>query len=523
MEYINAEPSSAGFGKSVSGAGDVDADGYPDFIVGAPGTPVNGITQAGVAFLYSGKTMELLKPIYGRYAFQAMGSIMAAAGDVNADGHADVIFGAPNLSVNGITSSGSTFIYSGKDGSIIWTLNGDSTGLKLGRDVSTAGDVNADGYDDVILGSRSKYAYVYSGATGTLLYRVTGEFRHQAANVAGGGDVNGDGYDDIAIADSNGLSDSSETPDGVAYVFSGLDGSQLYRFDDRNSSDEYFGESIDFVGDANADGYADIIIGANGDQDGFGGGLIQIRSGKTGAILKRITGEDKHQSFGVSVSAAGDWDGDGHDDFAVGSSYYWSNYPGIVELFSGRTGSKLSRLNPPGDYGLGYSMDFLGDINGDGYPNCIVAMPARIADGVRGSAGILGLGPLLTLTNERVSIFNGGKVGMKLEFPPQAAHLHYKILMSAHGTGPTHHGIDIPLTLDAVMQRSAAGVYPVQDHVNMHGTFGSGSDARAQMTFPSDIPVTMLGTNLWVAAVAHPDGELPTIASVARMITLVLY
>ncbi len=454
MDYIDGDTKNVGFGRTVSAAGDVNGDGFPDFMIGAPSAAPNGVTGSGIAYLYSGRTRKLHYQINGVFPNQGMGSVMAAAGDVNGDGYDDVVLGTPKSTVNGLKSAGRVYVYSGKNGRLLWLFQGSGTGHRLGNSVSTAGDINGDGYADIIAGSHTLYAHVYSGADGSLLHKLTGQYWHHAHQVAGGGDVNGDGFDDVAVSHSTGESDSAGRPDGVAYVFSGADGSQLYRFTDNTTSDESFGASL---------------------------------------------------------------------DFAVGSSYSWSNYPGIVEMYSGRTAQKLSRLSPPGDPGLGYSMDYLGDLNGDGHPNCIVAMPARRETKVYGSAAILGLGPGLTLNHERVSIFDGGSVGMRLDFPAQAKNMEYKILMSAHGTGPTHHGIDIPLTLDAVMQRSANGIYPVNDHVGMHGALDHNASARARMSFPPDIPASMLGTQLWVAAVAHPAGELPQFASVARTITLVLY
>lgn len=523
IRYVDGDHSNEGFGQSVSAAGDINRDGYGDYLIGAPSASPNGVSGAGKAYLYSGKNHKLLAEMVGEEQGQSLGSVMAPAGDINADGYPDIVMGCPNQIVAGFTKVGAVYVYSGKDGQLLRKLTGSFASHRFGCSVSTAGDVNADGFDDFIIGSYSSYAYVYSGASNQMLYALTGQYWNLGVCVAGGGDLNGDGFDDVAISHATGDSDDSGEPDGVAYVFSGADGSQMYMFTDQGTSDEHFGTSLAFAGDVNGDGYEDVIIGANGDQDGFGGGLIQVRSGKTGGMIARILGQDKYQAFGVMVSAAGDWDKDGYDDFAVGSSYMWSNYPGIVELYSGRTKTRMARLSPPGDPGLGYSMDYLGDITGDGYPNCIVAMPKRNAPKHYGSAALLGLGPVLELNRDKISIFEGGSIGMKLEFPKAAANMEYKILMSAHGTGPTSYGVDIPLTQDAVMQRSANGIYPVESHVNMHGTLDGKGSALARLDFPPDIPTSMLGTTLWLAAVAHPVGELPQYSSVARTITLVLY
>ena len=136
-------------GISVSGAGDVNGDGFADLIVGAPGADRNG-TNSGSARVFSGVDGSVLYTFDGDSAREQFGDPVSGAGDVNGDGFADLIVGALFSDSNG-TSSGSAQVFSGADGSVLYNLNGDSAGDFLGISVSGAGDVNGDGVADFVV------------------------------------------------------------------------------------------------------------------------------------------------------------------------------------------------------------------------------------------------------------------------------------------------------------------------------------------------------------------------------------
>jgi len=254
------------------------------------------------------------------------GQSVSDAGDINGDGFGDIIIGAPDASPNG-AKSGTAVVISGADGSTLMTIEGEMVLDRLGHSVSAAGDVDGDGVPDVIVG-------------------VIGD------------DDNGDNS-------------------GSARVHSGANGSQLYIFRG-NSQFDGFGWSVGKAGDYNNDGFGDVIVGAPNEA---GGGAAYVYSGADGSLLDTLFVGFFHT--GTSVAGIGDVNGDNHDDVIVGARYADS-----ATVFSGADGSILHEFNAP-DTQLGFSVDGAGDVNGDGTPDVIVGAPSFNGLGVeRGSATV---------------------------------------------------------------------------------------------------------------------------------------
>jgi len=387
-------------GWSVSSLGDVNSDGFDDLIIGSPCAPsLTGAMNAGRTYIIFGKsalssigTMELDDMdvgqglvIGGAAEGDHTGSSVKGAGDVNADGIPDVLIGAPSAE----SSTGSVYVLFGKVGmSSVKTLNLDNPpvdsvlkihgiypGDNLGdtNGVSGLGDVNGDGISDFIMGAKwanalgKQYAgqayIIYGGSKLTSLetlkladltfdrgFVIYGEepYDNAGCSVSGAGDVNGDGYADILIgadqANSNGNLDT-----GKAYIIFGSPGLSSSSFLDLSSlalglgltinginPGDYTGVSVSDAGDVNGDGFADVVIGADwaaADSLGFAGqvyvvfgnsdlsfqGALNLESvtKKTGLLLKSNTAS----SFtGQSVAGAVDFDNDGVDDILVGAS-----------------------------------------------------------------------------------------------------------------------------------------------------------------------------------------------------------
>ena len=381
------------FGISVASAGDVNGDGKADFIVGAPYATPDTLGNAGAAYLYSGANGILLFQKNGETVSAQKGSSVASAGDVNADGKADFIVGAMYDSPDSISDAGSAYVYSGVDGSLLYQRNGSAAGDNLGVSVASAGDANGDGRDDFIIGAyrtdpggflNAGSAYLYSGADGSLLYQKDGIAAGDQLGicVASAGDVNGDGQADFIIgavtADPGGRADA-----GSAYLYSGADGSLLYQKDGIAAGDR-LGRSVDLARDVNGDGRGDFIVGAfRADPGGrINAGSAYVYSGFDGSLLYQKDGDSAGDQLGFPVASAGDVDGDGKADFILGIPNADPNgnpEAGSIYLYSGADGSLLYQKDgdSSGDF-LGVSAASAGDVNGDGKADII--MGAYFAD-----------------------------------------------------------------------------------------------------------------------------------------------
>jgi hypothetical protein len=396
-------------GGVVSLAGDVNGDGYKDVIVGQPSAS-SGVPTSYVK-IYSGKDGSNIHTIRDEGLF--FGWSVAGAGDVDKDGFDDVIVGDFSSGPAGaVGPTGTAKVFSGKSWEIIYSLNGPVEGGSFGYTVSGAGDVNADGYDDFIVGSPSERnmagsVRVYSGKDGTVLYLLAPQVPDPnlfsvadrfGNSVAGAGDVNKDGYHDFMVGapyDSNEDIGHHDTFEGSARVFSGKDGSVIHTVwghlittpdGDQGST---LGNSVSAAGDVNRDGYPDFIAGAPNHDHGstwpsFGPGEAFVFSGKDGALLHSFSGEKSEgeweaqvQRFGDCVSGAGDVNGDQHDDVIVGAAGY--KLSGRAQVFSGKDGALLYSFEGDIDTwtSVGYSVSGGGDVNGDGLADLVVASPNR--------------------------------------------------------------------------------------------------------------------------------------------------
>ncbi len=371
------------FGRAVDCAGDVNGDGVPDLVIGAPYDDT--IAQiAGAARVFSGVDGTLLFQVYGSYA-DRVGYAVAGAGDVNADGYDDVIVGAPNADSMLGVDAGSATVYSGRDGTVLYQLSGVLPLDQFGKSVDGAGDVDIDGYADFIVGAwrrttprglASGAAFVYSGKTGQELLQLWGNtaFEGFGSSVACAGDVDFDGASDVIVgatfADAPLFSSA-----GNARVFSGTDGTLLHEFHG-SSAGAYYGSAVDCAGDVDGDGFADLVIGASDDPTGgLVAGMFEIRAGSDGSLLHRQHGTSGSGELGFAVAALGDIDGDGATEVVAGQPFFDTHHndagrafvvdlhapvsPGIERRYGvpcPGTNGRLPRIEHGGGADLGHSL-----------------------------------------------------------------------------------------------------------------------------------------------------------------------
>lgn len=322
----------AQLGNAVASAGDVNGDGYDDLAVGAV-----GYDSAGRVELYLGSPAGLgptpASTVSLGQEHAHFGTSLGGAGDVNGDGYADLIVGA-SMYDNDLTHEGWAGVYLGSAEGLAsspsWTVESDHKSAELGAAVASAGDVNGDGFGDVIVGSPGAHlAQVYLGSPGGLgsgaAWRVIGPESSCFGNaVAAAGDVNGDGYGDVLVGAW--VSNQGEQNEGRAYLYlgaaSGLSTTPNWAFQS-DQEQAYFGRSVASAGDINGDGYDDVVVGADGFDD------AEEDEGRAYVFLGSAEGLGPHPvwvvgsgqswvGFGAAVSSAGDVDGDGYDDVIVG-------------------------------------------------------------------------------------------------------------------------------------------------------------------------------------------------------------
>ena len=387
---FTAEAAGDQFGISVASAGDVNNDGFDDLIVGAWLNDAGG-TWAGRAYVFSGQNGDTIYVFTGEAAFDNLGFSVSGAGDVNNDGFDDLIVGAPHNDAGG-SQAGRAYVFSGKTGDTIYIFTGEAGGDRFGQSVASAGDVNNDGFDDIIVGAHRNdagggsagRAYVFSGQTGDTLYVFTGEAQGDqfGQSVASAGDVNNDGFDDLIVGAA--LNDAGGTVAGRAYVFSGQSGDTLNVFTGEESGD-YFGWSVASAGDVNGDGFDDLIVGAYlNDAGGTAAGRAYVFSGQTGDTLYVFTGKAAGDQFGWSVASAGDVNNDGFDDLIVGAfrNDAGGTDAGRAYVFSGQSGDTIYVFTgeAAGDF-FGRSVASAGDLNNDGFDDLIVGASFNDAAG----------------------------------------------------------------------------------------------------------------------------------------------
>ncbi len=527
---INGGAAGDSVGVSASGAGDVDGDGVNDFIVGTPFDDNNG-SNSGSAQVYSGQLGTILYSFDGDSAGDLFGAAVSGAGDVDADGYADLIVGA-QLDDNNGANSGSARVFSGKDGSVLYTFDGDSAGDQLGASVSSAGKVNVDANNDLIVGapgddnngSNSGSARVFSGVDGSILYTFDGDSAGDqfGFSVSGAGKVNAGPERDCIVGAPG--DDNNGSGSGSARVFSGVDGSIIYTFDGDSPGDA-FGGAVSSAANIDGDAFVDLVVGAYLDDNGSAGsGSVRVFAGIDGSVLYTFNGDAESDGMGWSVKSAGDVNADGRTDIIAGA---WrvdtpALEAGSARVYSGLDGSIIFTVEgeDEGD-SMGWSVSGMGDINGDGNADLLVGLRGDDPNGDGSGSVRVVSGDALTFTSDvsTVSLASGGTQNLFLDAGVAHADAAYAVLESL-GTSPGFvFGVDtIPLNPDVwfwvtVSNISNPGGFtnPYENpFVDYSGFLDAGGSAVASFTLhdsgvrhPDLNDPALIGITFWKAYVVH--------------------
>jgi len=382
-------------GFSVSAAGDINGDGIDDLIIGAPYADPNG-NYSGASYVVFGRTSAFTSPlnlsslngtngfvINGVAEYDHSGTSVSAAGDINGDGIDDLLIGAPDVS-SAQSRSGASYVVFGRtlgftsplnlsslNGTNGFVINGVAEYEYSGISVSEAGDINGDGIDDLIIGApfaspvdaSSGASYVVFGTdqgftnpfqlsdldgnNGIAIYGAA-QFEFSGTSVSAAGDINGDGTDDLII----GAPDASPngTYSGASYVvfgdqglaspfnLSGLNGSNGLAINGASAGD-YSGISVSAAGDINGDGIADLTIGADrASPNGSFSGASYVVFGSVLGLTDplNLSSLNGHNGFVINGAAAEDYSGGSVS--AAGDI----NHDGIADLV---TGARLADPN----------------------------------------------------------------------------------------------------------------------------------------------------------------------------------
>jgi hypothetical protein len=532
---------SAGFGAAVATAGDVNGDGYSDLLIGEPYYDDGWTDDGWVGLFYGGSTGLAAAAAWNHRGSSGdrMGFSVATAGDVNGDGYSDFVIGAPYYNGASHTDQGTAVVFLGSatgpqfPGLYLFASQNEAY---LGSSVALAGDVNGDGYSDVIVGvpgydtlaGDEGVAYLYYGASTfdtTADWFAFGEQQDATfgTSVSGVGDVNGDGYGDFVIGEP--AYDGSLTDEGRALLWYGsasgpalgTPGNADWTSTSGTASARY-GTSVAPAGDVNGDGYSDVLVGApdstyshasEGTAFLFFGGPDDMHW----APHWNYESDWADANLGFSVAGAGDVNGDGYADLIAGAPYYDSSFSneGAALLFLGSaTGPNtvsdwFARGNQEGAF-FGWSVNTAGDVNGDGYSDIVIGAPdydySAVDSGAifvwHGSAS--GISPNGLPGNEDwfgISAFGGGKLG-------------YSAASAGDVNGDGYADVAGGAPNWSNGQVNEGGVFVW--HGSSSGLGADGTPANADWQDEGDADNLIIGTSLAAAGDVNGDGYSDLVA-----------
>ena len=371
------------FGAAIATLPDLDGDGLPELLVGAPNRQPFGFGTKGHAYVLSGASGAVLRVHEGWNKGDRMGHSVAQLPDLDGDGVPDYGAGAIwaiDVLGTGIEAPGAVGIWSGADGHALQPVTGAGTWECFGAALNALGDVDGDGVGDLLVTARfggapegdpdqaPGHVRILSGGTGALLTQVAG---------ASGGDwlgftavtlpdLDGDGLPDIAAG-----AWAANEERGLVEILSGDAGTALGSFGGSEHG-ETFGYALAALPDLDGDGHAELAVGSP--LAHLGQGRVTVVSPVGGQTLHTVEGSLAGERLGMAVSAIGDRDGDGLTELAIGAPF-WDDGHGrvLIVTLAGKVLATIHGTMPEGNFGE--TLQPLPDLNGDGLGELAIGAP----------------------------------------------------------------------------------------------------------------------------------------------------
>jgi hypothetical protein len=398
---ISGSMDSSFLGSAVTGAGDVNGDGFDDVIIGVTGHR-EFETNEGAAFLYlgaaSGPGTVAHWSVQSNQTSGSMGNAVELSGDVNGDGFDDVLVASMGYD-HGLDAQGAVFAYhggpNGPSYTPDWSAFGQQFGEWFGWSLVNAGDVNGDGFDDALVGSRyfsngqdaEGKASLFLGSTSGLHpspdWAVEGNLADAGYgySAAGVGDVNGDGYDDFLVSSYTYI--NNVTNGGMVYLYFGSPegpsttaewtGGPITAFDG-------YGHDVSAAGDVNRDGFDDFLVGAHGEHNEVEGrAYLYLGSPQGPSAAPDWAGQDGILSslYGYTVGGGCDINNDGYDDFVVGDQNYPQGGAAFYYLGGPLGPSSVASWSTRGTGAYTSAIGNAGRVDSDAYCDVLIGAPVN--------------------------------------------------------------------------------------------------------------------------------------------------
>jgi len=420
---------------------------------------------------------------------------LASLGDVTGDGVPEFIVSAPREVSAKLGIVGRVYVFDGSDASTLFEFEGDITKDRFGWSVGTAGDVDGDGVNDIIVGSPWDDTFtfehgsvdVYSGADGALIHHVDGDttFGWFGADVASAGDLNGDGRDEFMVGAPRRWYGGGAVSAGEVWVLDGLTGAL-----------------IALLPDVDGDGFPEHIIGQPRFMNGaLETGRVAVYSGADGGLISSSLGIE-HSRHGTSVAAMYDFNGDGQADVLAGACFCQNTGPswsgdGYASVIDAVTGNVLGQASGASGSAFSFNVAGLDDINGDGVPDFAVGNHWDFATGPKQGSGFVFSGKDLSLSidEHQVSRSAGGTQQLSIDVSAEFGGAIYAVIGSVSGYAPGFliDQIRVPINFDWYTSLSLQEANNLW-FVNSIDFLDANGDASASLSFvPGMLPMSATG------------------------------